>query len=92
MWAGGATLRLLPVLLPTEGGEIQEVVRAAGHLAATGEDGVRVEDVVAVAQEAAQAGLLDGLLAREVVAGARRLVLGLGPVVVLRWGDGLVDA
>src|SRR5713101_5850374 len=75
---GGTTLGLLPVLLPAEGGQVEEVVRAAGHLGAAGVVGVGVEEVVAVTQEAALAGSLDGLIAFDVVGRARLLVLGLG--------------
>src|SRR5205809_1683120 len=86
VWRSGvrvlcAALRLLPVLLATQRGEVEEVVGAAGHLGSTGVDGVGVEDAVAVAQEVARAGLLDRLLAVDVVVGARPLVLLLGPVV-----------
>ena len=54
----GAALRLLPVLLPAHGGEVEEVVRAAGHLGAARVGRVGVEDVVALAQEEARPGHL----------------------------------
>ena len=60
--ARGAALRLLPLLLAPERRQVEEVVRAAGHLGAARVLRVRVEDVVAVAQEAARARHLDRLL------------------------------
>src|SRR5262249_61929787 len=64
---------------------------AAQPLAAAAERRVRVEDALAVAQEAAEAGLLDRLVALEVVTGAARLVLGPGGVVVGGGRDRVVD-
>ena len=67
-----AALGLLPFLLAPEGAEVEEVVRAARHLAAAPEGRVRVEDALAVAQEVALAGQLERLIALDVVRRARR--------------------
>src|SRR5262245_45297543 len=47
----GAPLRLLPLFLPPERGEVQEVVRAAGPFQAAGVLRVRVVHLAAVLQE-----------------------------------------
>ena len=64
-----AALRLLPVLLAPERGEVEEVVRAAGLLGAARVGRVGVEDAVVDAQEDARARHLVRLLAL----GQRRL-------------------
>src|SRR5215216_2555194 len=57
------TLGLLPVLLAAERCLVEEVVRAADRLEAAGVDGVRVEDALILAHQAAPAGCLDELAA-----------------------------
>src|SRR5882757_10338265 len=68
-------LRLFPLLLAAERGQVQVVIRAAGLLAAPAVGGVGVEDGVAVPQETAQPRLLGWLRAAEVVVGAGLAVL-----------------
>src|SRR3954451_5183515 len=53
-----APLRLLPLLLAAEGGEVEEGVRPAGHLQATRVLRVGVEDLAVDLQEAAPTGHL----------------------------------
>src|SRR5215208_2092895 len=87
----GAALRLLPLLLAAERGQVQLVVRAACHLRAAGVRGVRVEDAVVDAQEAARAGHLDRLLVLGEERGSALLVLLRRPVVVFHRRDRLVE-
>ena len=61
-----AALRLLPVLLAAERGLVEQVVRTADRLEPAGVHGVRVEDAVADAQEAAAARVLDRLAVLDV--------------------------
>src|SRR4051794_26798794 len=85
-------LRLLPLLLSPEGGEVEEAVAAADEtVVATGVGGVGVEHVVPDAQEAAEAGTLHRLVSVDVAAGAGRPVLLGGAVVVLDRRDRLVE-
>src|SRR5580692_4879917 len=70
---GDAALRLLPRLGSAEGGQVKERVGTAELVGAAGERRVRVEDAVAVAQEAAQA----RHLSRDSFIAGR-----LGPVVI----------
>src|SRR5262245_17454981 len=58
-------LGLLPVLLPAQGGEVEEVVRAAGRLEAPRVLGVGVEHAAVDVQETTTAGHLERLLAVE---------------------------
>ena len=74
-----AALRLLPVLLAPERGEVEEVVRAAGRLRAARVGRVGVEDAVVVAQEEAVPGISTGCVELR----ARRLG-SAGAVVVRR--------
>src|SRR2546422_781671 len=60
-----AALRFLPVFLPTKRGQVEEVVGAAHLFGAAAEARVGVEDLVAVAQEGAQAGVLERMVLRE---------------------------
>src|SRR6266851_5314975 len=87
---GGAALRLLPLLLAAQGRDVQDGVRAAELLGAAAEGGVGVEHRVAVAQEAADAGLLGRPVQDPGQAGL--LQLGLVAVVEHHRPDRGVDA
>src|SRR5271169_2605921 len=80
---GDPALGLLPVLLAAEGGQVEEGVGVPDILGAPAVNRVGVEDLVALAQEAAVARHLAGPLA----AGQA----GLGPVVVLGLAAGGVE-
>src|SRR6266566_9121154 len=88
--AMGATLRLLPVLLPAERGLVEVVVGAAGILGAARIRRVGVEDPIAVTQKTALARLLAGL-SFEKTGRSRRLVFGFAAVVVFHRSDRLVE-
>src|SRR5260221_6198498 len=87
----GAALRLLPVLLATERGLVEEVVGAARRLRAARERRVGVEHVVADAEEATLPGLLARFTGHEESRLAALFVLGLRPVVVFDRRDRLVE-
>jgi hypothetical protein len=77
-------LRLLPLFLSAECGQIEEIVSPADRLPAATVGGISVENLVAVAQKAAQARQIEGLFTFEVVGCPRLFVLSLGPIVVLQ--------
>ena len=58
-------LGLFPVLLAAQGGQVEQDVRGADVFGAAGEGRIGVEDVLAVAQEAAVAGHLGGMAVAE---------------------------
>ena len=89
--SGCAPLRLLPVLLPAERGQIEKIVSPAHCLPAATVGGIGMENFVAVAQKAAKPRQIEGLLPLEVVRCARLFVLGLGPVVVFQRSDGFIE-
>src|ERR1700676_1695912 len=60
---GGPSFGLFPVFLAAQGGQVEEGVGAAEDLGAPGKGRVGVEDFLALAQEAAEAGPLAGLAA-----------------------------
>lgn len=79
--------RVFPVFLAAVGGDVEEGVGVAEAFDAAGVGGVGVIEVVAEAEEDAEA---VGLAAGEVVF-AFGAVLGVGDVVVFAGGDLLVD-
>src|SRR5947207_3897361 len=85
-----AALGLLPLFLPAQGGEVEEVVGAAGGLEAAGVLRVRVEHTAVGLEEAAPARQLERLVRLEEVR-PHGLVLGPRAVVVLVRRDRLVD-
>src|SRR3954453_4422676 len=86
----GATLRLLPVLLAAERGQVEEGGRPAGPLRAAGEGGVRVEHLAVHGEERADARLFGGAVERPAEPGRRQLVTR--SVVELHGSDGGVEA
>ena len=60
-----AALGLLPVLLAAEGGQVEQAVGTDQDVGAATVGRVGVEDLVALADEAAEAGELGGLLVAE---------------------------
>src|SRR5437899_1333830 len=87
----GTTLRLLPLLLPAEGGEVEEVVRATGGLQAPSVLRVGVEHAAIDLQEAAPAWHVVGLFGGLHALMAHRCVLVEGAEVVLVKAAGSVD-
>jgi hypothetical protein len=83
-------LRLLPLFLPAERGQIEEIVGPADRLPAATVGGISVENVVSVTQKAAQPRQIEGLFTLEVVGCPRLFVLSLGPLVVLQWSNRFV--
>jgi hypothetical protein len=84
-WAVAAPGRLFPVFLVAAGGQVEPVVCAVEDVAAARLVGVRVEDTVAVAQEAADS----EHLSRQSL--PFRAEFGEAPVVVLDRGDVVVE-
>src|SRR5215813_10210680 len=79
---GSPALGLLPVLLAAEGRHIEVGVGVPDVLGAPGEGRVGVEDLLALAQEAAVAGHLGGAVTAEQARFGPVVVLGLAAVGV----------